>query len=44
MQGGEFVGHAPLIDGRGITIAREAHEIVIEYEAEKTTLAAGKSA
>ena len=42
MQGGEFIGHAPLIDGRGITIAREAHEIVKEYEAEKTTRAAGK--
>ena len=42
VQGGEFLGLAPLIDGKGITIAREAHEIVKEYEAEKTTLAAGK--
>ena len=41
MQGGEFLGLAPLIDGKGITIAREAHEIVKEYEAEETTQAAG---
>ena len=43
VQGGAYLGNAPVIDGRGITIAREAHEIVKEYEAEKTTLAGGKS-
>ena len=44
VQGGQYLGNAPVIDGRGITIAREAHEIVKEYEAEKTTRAAGKLA
>ena len=41
VQGGDFLGLAPLIDGRGITIAREAMQIVKEYEAEKTTVAGG---
>ena len=42
VQGGSYLGNAPVIDGKGITIAREAHEIVKEYRAEKTTLAGGK--
>ena len=41
VQGGDFLGLAPLIDGKGITIAREAMQIVKEYKAEKTTLAGG---